>query len=141
MKCSMHRWYLEGPASLYMFVSKRLSGNFLPASSSERVKRKQSKATHFLSTLGQGPSVAQLGLLRALRREGNPLVPQGQTTPRCCPTGHKMSGKGRAQMEGSVCVDAFNDVMLGYVKCKCKVRECFNKGKDFRLTCLRLFYM
>lgn len=78
--------------------------------------------------------MAQLGLLRALRREGNPLVPRGQTTPRCCPTGHKMSGKGRAQMEECVCVDASTDVILGYVKCKCKVRKCFNTGEDIRLT-------
>ncbi|KAK5865084.1 hypothetical protein PBY51_016275 [Eleginops maclovinus] len=67
------------------------------------MKRNQRPATHFLGAWGQGPSMAQLGLLRALRREGTPLVPRGQTTPCCCPAGHKMPGKGRTQMEAFVC--------------------------------------
>lgn len=65
-------------------------------------KKKTRKAGHFLATQGQGPSMAQLDLLRALRQEGTPLVPRGQTTPCCCPTGHIDSGKGSAQMEDCV---------------------------------------
>lgn len=40
--------------------------------SSKWTKRNQRKATHFFGTRGHGPSVAQLGLLWALRREGHP---------------------------------------------------------------------
>lgn len=65
-------------------------------------KRNNRKVGHFLATQGQGPSMAQLDLLRALRQEGTPLVPRGQTTPYCCPTGHIDSGKGSAQMEDCV---------------------------------------
>lgn len=65
-------------------------------------KRNNRKVGHFLATQGQGPSMAQLDLLRALRQEGTPLVPRGQTTPYCCPMGHIDSGKGSAQMEDCV---------------------------------------
>lgn len=65
--------------------------------------KSNSKAARFLDTAGQGQSTAQLGLLRALRQEGTPPMPRGQTTPRCCPKGHKMSGEARAQMEDCLC--------------------------------------
>lgn len=87
--------------SLYLFIKKRLSRKLLRASAPS--VRNNSKAAHFLGTHRQGSSMVQLGLLRALRQEGSPLVPRGQTTPYCCPTGHKMSGKGSAQMEDCVC--------------------------------------
>ncbi|KAF3693674.1 hypothetical protein EXN66_Car009350 [Channa argus] len=116
----MHRWYPQGFASLYQFVSKRLSGKLFAGYCPECVKRTQRKPAHFLYTRGQGPSMAQLGMLRALRGEGTALVPRGQTTPCCCPTGHKMFGKGRAQMEECVLVNAFTMRFLRYVKFNCK---------------------
>ena len=66
--------------------------------------------------------MAQLGSLRASRREGTPLVPRGQTTPCCCPAGHKMSGEGQGT-DGGVCarVSVFTDAVLGYVNGKRKV--------------------
>lgn len=134
VKRSMHRWYLEGLARVYLLVSKRLSRKLLLASAPSVWKGIKGRRHTFSVPRGQGPSTAQLGLLRASRREGTPLVPRGQTTPRCCPAGHKMSGKGRAQMEECVRVSVFTDVILAYVKCKWKVRKCFNEGEDVGLT-------
>ncbi|KAK2849405.1 hypothetical protein Q5P01_009239 [Channa striata] len=65
--------------------------------------------------------MAQLGMLRARRREGTAPGPRGgRTTPCCCPTGHKMFGEGRAQMEERAFVEAFTMGLLGCVKCNCK---------------------
>lgn len=101
----MHRLNVESPAGLYMLVSKRLSRKLLVARAQSVCKEIKGGRHAFLVPEGlQEPSMAQLGSLRASRREGNPLLPPGQTTPRCCPTGHKMSGNGRAQMEKNLCV-------------------------------------
>lgn len=61
-------------------------------------------------------------------------MPGGQTTP-CCPAGHKMSGKGLAQMEERVCCGAHR-LVFGYVTNKCKVCKCSNMEH----LCSRVIY-
>lgn len=113
----------------------------LAGASSVRSAIKGGQATHFLAARRLGPSMAQLGLLRAWRREGTPLVPGGQTTPCCCPAGHKMSGKAGAQMEERACVRPSVRLPRVFVcqhfnrHVKCELLGCFSERQGVVCNC------
>lgn len=59
-------------------------------------------AVNLFGIPGKGLSIMQLGLLKASRQEGTPLVLRGQTTPSCCHRPHVVWQ--RHGTDGGACV-------------------------------------
>lgn len=117
------RWYLVGPVSFYLLVSKRLSRKLLLASMWKWVKghrhtfsvpRDRDRPWRSWDCWEPGGERAPLWCL-----EGRPHPAAALQAIRClAKTWHRWR---------TVCVMAFTDMILGYVKCKSKLHNCFNK--------------
>lgn len=135
---SMHRWYLEDFANLYLFVSKRLSRKLFCWLVPWVCERESKEDDKFPWYLGVGPTRGTAGHAEspearghrsgALRADYTLLLPyRPQDVWQWLDT------------DGGVCVCDFTDVIFGYVKCDCKVGTVNVSVGNRTLDCYCMF--
>lgn len=129
---SMHRWYLEGFTSSYLFVNKRLSRklfSWLVPWVCEKESKEDDKFPRFRGA----------GVLRGAAGHAESLEARGHRSG-ALRADHTLLLPYRPQdvwqrqgTDGGVCVQCFAHVILAYAKRNCKVGKYFNKEQEVRL--------